>query len=320
MSPPGAEPDRTGARAARGWLWLVLLLPALACGYETQVHQKLTFHAAKLFNSCVEETGLAPLTPLQVRYIARANVALADSNFFVRLFRWNYYDRGAQQPRSLLWVISTRMHGHFDRLVEDLEASEDDVEPYRELGGIVSYLQLMTSPARVVPVYTGRFWRWSFADRFDTYRLNDETLEARLEDGCAALVPAPSSFQALLAETADDTLAAVRAPIAGLPATWEAFWKISDDPDGFGEYGPAGNNFGRRTTFSCPGTDQEAGAGADGRRCVLLDRDPIYAAFALERHAAAVRATARAMLMLQARVQARVRAQAQAPGPDNTEE
>jgi hypothetical protein len=279
---------------------LLLLVPALASAYDPAVHQKLTFHAAKLFNSCVEETGLERLTPLQVRYIAKANVALADSNFFVRLFRWNYYDRGGQQPRSLLWIISTRIHAQFDGLVEALQTAEDDAARYRELGRIVSYLQVMTSPARVVPVYTGRFWRWSFSDRFDTYRLNDEALEARLEDDCTDLITAPVSYQSLLVETADRTLDAVRAPIDGLPATWEAFWSISDDPDGFGEYGPAGNNFGRKTTFSCSGADDAADASSQRvRRCVLLDRDPIYAAFALERHAAAVRSTARAMVMLE---------------------
>ena len=308
MSPPGAERDARGLRTAHRWLTALLLVPALASGYEPEVHQKLTFHAAKLFNGCVEETGLRPLTPLQVRYVAKANVALADSNFFVRLFRWNYYDRAEQQPRSLLWVVSTRLHGHFEQLVQELESADDDAARYRELGRIVSYLQLMTSPARVVPVYTGRFWRWSFSDRFDTYQLNDEALEARLQDDCADLVTVPPSFHALLADTADETLEAVRSPVDGLPATWEAFWTISDDPDGFGEYGPAGNSFGRKTTFRCPAADDASGA--RNRRCVLLDRDPIYADFALERHAAAVRSTARAMVMLQ-----QSRAQDQSAGP-----
>jgi hypothetical protein len=204
------------------------------------------------------------------------------------------------------------MHAHFERLVEELATVQDDAERYRQLGGLVGYLQLMTSPARVVPVYTGRFWRWSLTDRFDTYRIDDEALEARLQNDCADLLPAPASFQTLLVETADETLEAVRAPIAGLPATWEAFWKISDDPGGFGEYGPAGNSFGRKTTFPCVEADD-----APPRRCVLLDRDPIYAAFALERHAAAVRSTARAMVLVQQQWGDREGVQGGAPAPDD---
>ena len=68
-----------------------------------------------------------------------------------------------------------------------------------------------------------------------------------------------------------------------------AFWRPDPDADGFGDYGPAGNSFGRRTEFRCAG----------GERCVLLKDDPLYAEFALARHADAVRGTQAAMLLMQ---------------------
>lgn len=285
---------RRRRRAAAGLcLVFVLLAPSLVLAYEPEVHQKLTFHAAKWFNRCLAETTAPPLTPLQVRYAAKSNVALADSNMFVRMFRWNYYDRGGQQERSALWLVNTRLHQHFNNVTRRLEQASEPADRYRELGRIIYYLQLVTSPSKVVPVYTGRFWRWSFSDRFDKYRLDDDALDAALADTCDFLDDPALDFSSLLVESAATTLDAVRSPIGGLPATWQAFWKISSNPDSFGEYGPAGNSFGRKSDFPC------GDSRSNRRRCVLLRRDPIYAEFALERHVAAARSTARAMLLLQ---------------------
>ena len=99
----------------------------------------------------------------------------------------------------------------------------------------------------------------------------------------------PDSYDRVLTDTADRTLAAVRESIDGLPASWTAFWTPSEDPGSFGDYGPAGNSFGRRTEFRC-GADQ---------RCVLLQDDPLYREFALARHLDAVRGTQAAMLKMQ---------------------
>jgi hypothetical protein len=76
-----------------------------------------------------------------------------------------------------------------------------------------------------------------------------------------------------------------------LPVSWQVFWKPASKAGDFGEYGPAGNNFGRKTSFRC---------GA-AKPCLLLDDDPLYEEFALQRHADAVRATMQAMYLLQIR-------------------
>ena len=43
-------------------------------------------------------------------------------------------------------------------------------DQYSDLGYITNYLQNMTSPAHVVPVYFTRWWRLSFSDRFEVIR------------------------------------------------------------------------------------------------------------------------------------------------------
>ena len=268
---------------------LALLVSPLAAAYDGKVHQFLTFLAAKQFNRCVEGTDLPALTPLQVRYIARANASLVDRSIFARMFNWRYYDPADHEAHSFLWLVDTRFHGHYDELADRLETERDPVAAYQDLGRLVSYVQMVTSPARAVPVYAARFWRLSFSDRFDGYPVDEAALTATVEEDCAFLFDRSMSYADVLSETAERTLAAVRSAIDGMPAEWTAFWTPSSDPGSFGDYGPAGNAFGRRVEFRCGG----------GERCVLLQDDPLYREFALKRHRDAIRGTQAAMLLMQ---------------------
>ena len=268
--------------------------PALA--YESAVHQQLTFLAAKQLSRCDQTSDLKPLSALDTRYVVRANIAQADSNVFWRMFRWNYYNRDEAQSRAALGLIDTRFHDHFNGLNEQLEQTGDRQKRLKTFGRLLSYLQDVTSPSRVVPVFTSRWWRFSFFDRFDRFSVDVGRLETTLADRCAELVAFDSELQSpaarpglqqLLEATAEETIVSVRAPIDGLPAQWTAFWQFGA-PDEFGNYGPAGNKFGERTGFRC---------GAE--TCLLLEDDPLYHEFAHHRHTSAVMATMRAMLLMQ---------------------
>ena len=302
------------AECRRAALALALgLLPGLALAYEPEIHQKLTFLAAKQFNRCVDGTDLPGLNALQVRIVAKANARQADLNFFVRIFRWNYYDRSGVGDRDILWVIDTRFHEHFDQLVRRIAAAEDAHDRYRNAGRIIGYIQDVSSPAHAVPVYASRWWRLSTKDRFDRYPVDEERLAEAVAGRCdqALALPRPvlqaadgdaaAGYQAVLEAAARETLAAVRAPMIGLPATWEVFWTPDEDPGSFGAYGPAGNNFGRGARFPCGLSE----------RCELLRDDPLYAAFALERHADAVLRTMQALAIVQGQAIAHSQAIAQ---------
>ncbi len=269
-------------------LSLVITLPAW--GYEPQVHQQLTFVAARAFNNCAQESEQIPrLSALDTRYIVRANVAQADANFFVRMFRWDYYNRDQQQPKAAMWLVDTRFHKRFDELMISVEQPQERQLKLRNLGRLLTHIQNVSAPAHAVPVYSGRWWRLSFSDRFNRFPVDVEALEQTIAGDCALLDAPNDTFQQILIDTADNTLAAVTDEIDGLPATWQAFWTLADKPDDFGDYGPAGNSFGDRTQFRC----------GDDQRCLLLQDDPLYRDFALQRHRAAVMATMRAMLRLQ---------------------
>lgn len=278
-------------------LALATLVPAVhSSAYDGEVHQELTFIAARQYNRCVEDTHLARLTSLQVRYVALANANRAAPPWWQRMFRWNYYDRGDQSAGRVLWLFETRMHDRYRDTLRRLDEARDLSRRFTNLGRVVSHIQEVTTPAHVAPVFTTRWWRFSVVDRFSTYPVHTNALERVLAaDDCASIRAADGTLDNLLVDTAERTLASIVEPIPGMPSSWEAFWELDNDEDEFGRYGDAGNNFGRDVTFPC--TEDES------RECVLLARDPIYATYALNRHRDAVNATVTAIAMMQERLQ-----------------
>lgn len=284
---------RTGIRAA-GWL-LVIIASAgwaqVAHSYPGATHQQLMFLAARQYNECVKDVPDLRLSALQVRYAAKAAVSQAESSFMRRMFRWGFYEREEQSPKSSLWVIETRMHEHFNSLVEEAESAESDAEWFPVAGRIAGYVQDVTSPVRVVPIYSARFWRFNTHDRFTAVKVQEEQLADALTDVCdSVLTDTVLDYSTILKATADQSLAAIRQPIPGMPTTWQSFWRLASDPSDFGEYGPAGNRFGARTSFRC-----------GDERCVLLNKDPLYEEFAQARHVDAVVGTMRVLHSLQMR-------------------
>ncbi len=285
----GAAGNRGSALCAVLLVCLGLSMSGPVNGYEGSQHQYLTFLAAKQFNACVTGTDIPLLTPLQVRYMARTNVGLADRTLFARMFNWRYYDPADQAEHTAVWMIDTRFHEHFNEISARLETEDDPADAYQEVGRILNYVQLVSSPPRAVPVYTGRFWRFSFEDRFDSYPIDEDALEEALGADCSFLESNPGEYSKVLGAVAMDTLRSVQESIPGMPINWTSYWSPSDEPGSFGDYGPAGNNFGRKTDFRC----------GDGQRCVLLKDDPLYADFALSRHLQAVKGSMAVMQLMQ---------------------
>ena len=285
-------------RPTFGGIFVVAALLAVApVAYEGDIHQELTFIAARQYNQCAEDTHLATLTPLEVRYIAIANGNQADAAWWRRMFRWNYYNRDDQSSSKLLWLFDTRMHNHYKSTLRRLEEARDLRRRFTNLGRVINYVQDATTPVHVVPVYTARWWRFSVSDRFNGFPVDAEGVTVALGEDCSAIRSTDVGFENLLVATAERTINSVTESIPGLPVSWEAFWELGDDPDDFGHYGNAGNNFGREVRFRCDRPE-------DGRRknCVLVQNDPLYREYAQARHVDAVQATITAMAIMQERV------------------
>lgn len=270
-------------------MWLLCLAGGVHA-YNDEIHQQLTFMAARQFNHCVEGTDVPMLKPLEVRYIVKANLREQNLNFFARIGRWHFYDT-QQAERRTAWFIETRLHERFNEKVVELEAAGDSNEAYAALGSLLNFIQGMTSPVQVVPIFHPRWWRWGASDKFNHFEVAADGVEKLLDTSCERLAAVEDDdFQYLLTSTATATLDAVRGDIPGMNATWKVFWEEDPDYADFGQYGDVGNNFGREVVFPCG--DEE---------CRLLEDDPIYREFANQRHAMAVLATMKAMLVMQQR-------------------
>ena len=93
------------------------------------------------------------------RYIAKA--CGTGTRRCAGQFRWGY-DRAAQGQRTL-WVSTRACTTTSSNSAEMSSARE--MNDHSDLGYITNYLQNMTSPAHVVPVYFTRWWRWPFVSR-----------------------------------------------------------------------------------------------------------------------------------------------------------
>lgn len=289
---PARGAPRLYNRFMKFWFCIGLCISSgWAAAYPGEVHQQLSFLAARQFNRCVEGTDIPPLTTLNVRYAARASNAEANTGFWRRTLRWQFYDRAhrTQGNKRLMWFVETRMHERFNETVGALSRGQEPADRYSKLGRLINHIQDVTSPVIVVPIYYERFWALSLRDRFSEFPLTLDEHRGHLDELCAPLLNTPRdySFDELLTETADRTIAATRSSIQDLGTTWQVFWREAND-GAFGDYGVVGNSFGIETTFPC------------GRKeCRLLRRDPLYFEFAQDRHKDAVLATMRAFLLVQ---------------------
>jgi hypothetical protein len=297
----------------------VLLIAALLASsptqaYQPELHQQLTFLSAKQVSRCLPywqeadaSMAINPLSTLDMRYVVRANAARAKGSFFGRMFRWNYLDISQNDSDAVWGMFDTRFNSRFHDLTDQLVVESQQRQRLEALGSLLSHIQDVSTPSRVVPVYTGRWWSFSLQDRFDRYPVDVQRLEAAGQSLCQSVLvqvqdiagaDVGEALSQLLFYSARQTIIAVSSEINGMPAEWTAFWQpASNDGSGnaFGEYGVAGNNFGDRVEFRCGDTGQEA------LRCILLEDDPLYQDFAFARHLSAVEATMVAMLIVQYR-------------------
>ena len=302
-------------------LFASLLVSSATYAYPGDLHQQLTFLAAKQLSRCdatwspsqdpqMERALLASpmpngrLSALDMRYVVRANVARSKSNFLGRMFRWNYFDVSSDTNESVLGMFDTRFNSRFVAISDQLLNAAEKRDRLEAFGEVLSFLQDVSTPSRVVPVFTGRWWAFSLHDRFDRYSIDESRLEEEVSGLCQEVAEQWNEFEGqdeqtslrrLLGQTARSTMAAVNSDIVGMPASWTSFWQPSQkEPGGaFGEYGAAGNEFGNRVEFRCGAKDDS------NLRCLLLKDDPLYQDFAFHRHKEAVTATMLAMLLVQ---------------------
>ena len=117
-------------------------------------------------------------------------------------------------------MFDTRFNSRFVAIGDQLLNASEKRDRLEGFGEVLSFLQDVSTPSRVVPVFTGRWWAFSLHDRFDRYSIDESRLEKEIGGLCQEVAEKLSHFDGkdkqlsltiLLGQTARNTMAAVTA-------------------------------------------------------------------------------------------------------------
>ncbi|MDX2019891.1 MAG: hypothetical protein SF187_06600 [Deltaproteobacteria bacterium] len=264
-----------------------------AFAYSVRNHSELFRSAASFFNECVQRHPqvippyLRPLERQEQILFQCSNIQ--DQKSIDRLKMWHFYSPKRIPKASVMRLgalaVDTRLDTFFAMAERAFEESNDPGLAYALVGAAIHYLQDVTVPSHVIPIFHPGIFDWH--DEFDEYPVQSELVKADATT-CAQWLSDQRSLGTILQDTAQDTLDSLHGPtnaFQGRLLSWEMFWKPGVDVDGFGKYGCFGDNFGS-ADLSCAGK-------------AFRMSSHLYAAFARARHRMAVRSTVAAMAAVQ---------------------
>ena len=161
---------------------LILGVAGHAHTYSAVTHDTLTTIAVHHFNLLVRGTKVDALRPEQVAATIHGSRHEDEMLILRRIANWHFYDPEKQAEKRFIF-IRTQLHTRFRELSQLLSAKPAPKDSYELLGRIIHYLQDVTVPAHVVPVFHPRYFVVN--DRFDKYPV--DTL------GCSLVFTPPFS-------------------------------------------------------------------------------------------------------------------------------
>lgn len=239
--------------------------------FDGSVHNQITLAAVKVFNDCLKfDPELKPIHEIDdklSKLVANKNKN-EDGTLFtyqIRFGNWHFYNTNNTLddgwPRHFFDEI-------FDKKITYLNQALLSGRPvddlYVKAGSVMHYVQDVSSPPHVAPVYHWKFLGMGIKEPFDVYKLNESLYKNELsvtQDQCKELLAWNGDFkEEILKVDAKATLAVLDQEIPGQndtankPHKWSSFWRpaSSSEPacnnkkpkDGFGTYGQFCNNFG----------------------------------------------------------------------------
>lgn len=279
------------------------------------LHRHLSSEAIKQFSACFPNKPLS--SKIKKQFIDYT--ALEDNIRYnpLRFRQWHFFspdgDLGLSQGGSRI-----SMDKRFRRLDTKLHEHINDgnlKKAYKTLGRIAHYLQDVTSPAHVMPIY-----HWSGKkDSFDSYPFDANTASHNFKSNRDKVCSAASSQSSgtlfsILIETAQKTIeASHHAPLKisngnGNNASWGLFWKedkTCNEPvkPKFRDYGPFGNSFG--DTEIMDHCDLDENSSPYNKHCagpVCRINKNVYETFAENRHRQAIMATLKALYYVKSKL------------------
>jgi hypothetical protein len=223
----------------------LILFSKQVSGYSTSTHIVLTQRAIEEYRFCNQTTGAKNISSDEEKIIYQNNIS-EDTVLWRKVLNWHFFN-----PTKDLGA-GTLGHGHgsfvsrFHKLEQDMQKKPS----LKTLGRLTHYVQDVTNPAHVAPVYH------TSNDSFDNYNFQENLPPFISASDCQKIAgDANKSYWEVLVSTANHTLSEMNSSFSytkgdiAQSITWsEAFWDLNYGPGskkpGFGHYGIFGNQFG----------------------------------------------------------------------------
>lgn len=236
-------------------IFISLLWNSLAYSYSIENHLKISSLSIELIKHCQIPNAVNANEVIQ--FSGREDSSPHHASIYTRLTNWHFYTHDQKKDD---WILSPIIRREFwkrwDFLIKELENSEEQSSELGPLtGAIAHYIQDVTNPAHVVPVYHGP----GVKDKFDSFPILETDIRNAFSEHCSSLKEDQFSVLETLEESARKSFSAIQKSFQYQKngqtyesSFSEAFWlRESDETGFFGEYGALGNNYGE-TEFKHP--------------------------------------------------------------------
>ena len=240
------------------FLVLILCMAQSASAYSPGAHKQMVKSSAQDYNFCLDvlKSPKPKLKANDIKKITKSNV-LEDINPVNKLQHWHFYHPTKDLGHGTLGFG----FGSFTHRYDEVEASMKKKNIFKSLGSLSHYLQDVTNPAHVAPIYHG------LGDGFDFYDFKSRWPAKITAEKCVEIAARVELYKAsketstfvLVKRITHETLAKMQEKVLintkehqGFFSWEEAFWSVKYGPTSkqanFGEYGFLGNTFGKPTS------------------------------------------------------------------------
>jgi hypothetical protein len=200
------------------------LLALPACALDAELHKIYTERAARLYvQQCHGKViGKQGETIAQGTFDEDADHSIG--NMWIRGTNWHFYNRGNQYEVDIaspvvkvLDRVFTARITDFDRTIGKIVDASDHKNIYNKAGRVLHYIQDMSVPSHVVPVFHYKFLGAGVIDKVDGYKLSENEMcevEATIEFDCKAESHDADYPYRLLDASAGDTLDAIKGKVS----------------------------------------------------------------------------------------------------------
>jgi hypothetical protein len=140
-------------------LWVVVIISLLYFKGESKAysvdkaHQHLTKIALNVYGFCANEvTPSNQKTNFNEKIIIDANIEEDEGHWLLRIFNWHFYYPERNKYRKGIFIKET-LDRTFDGLIKGLISEPPQKKGYEILGRVLHFIEDVTVPAHVVPVY-----------------------------------------------------------------------------------------------------------------------------------------------------------------------